>query len=694
MMNDGPNSVSHELTQLWKDSQPLFQQWWYEADLDTKMVTGQQDYWNSFYNINYRNQKILMFNKILRVYNMIGGYQRKNRLATIVTANHTRDDQGADDRSEVLHHCYAKDNTYEKISECFDGSNITGLNLLEFWMDYRQDPENGELKTCRLPFNSFLMDPYWTQSDLSDCGWIWTRRYITRQQLLALHPDMKGEIPAMNRGVSGKDGRFQFLAQNWYQYNQELFAYDQLWKREYRKAYKILDKMTGEVAEWGGDKDQFKLLKRYNPNVQLIKINKPSVKLFTVVNNITIYEESRPYGIDKYPFVPFTCYHFPEVQNYAYRYQGVVRNIRDSQIELNRRRNRMLDILDSQVQSGLLVKEDALVNPEDAFLQGPGRVQFFKQSANLATDVQHVPPPNIPQSLFELERVLDSEIMSIAGVNEELFGESGSNKDMSGVLNQQRMGAALVSLQGVFDRLNQSQMAAGALSLDLVSANFSKGKIEAILGRDVEQDFSNLELAEYGFVCEEAALTSSQKQLEFLQAFQMKQLGMPIPMSFLLEKATMQGKKELMDAIKKEEQQAAQMQQMQQQGEIQKLQMESRQLESVAQANFAAAKERETRAASNIGLAKERSSQAIQDKAKAHLDNASAIQKLDQVQEERLYNLGRFIAEMDMAERQLSGGEEDDSVASAAADTSKIEEANQRTSMNQPQGGQPQQPNG
>ncbi len=684
-------SIRKELDQRWQESQPLWQQYWYEADLDTKMATGQQDYWNSFYNVNYRNQKILMFNKILRVLNMVGGYQRKNRLASIVTATHQGDDQTSEDMSEVMHWAHSQDQTYERISECFEGSNMQGINLLNIWMDYREDPENGEIRTTRMPFNSFLMDNYWTKPDLSDCGWIWTRKYITRDQLLSMHPDLVDDLPLISKGYGAKDGRFQFLAQNWYQYQQELFAYDEYWKRDYRKVKKILDQATGEVMDWNGTKDQLELFKRYNPNIKVINAMKPTVKLHNLVNGTLVYEEMTPYGIDRYPFVPFTCYHYPEVQNYAYRYQGIVRNIRDSQIELNRRRNRMLDILDSQVQSGLLVKEVALVNPEDAFLQGPGRVQFFKHSANLQSDVQHIPPPSIPESLFQLESVLDSEIMSIAGVNEELFGEGGGKgEDPSGVLHQLRMGAALVSLQNVFDRLNQSQMEVGNVFLELFQANFSKGKLESILGRPVSQEFEDVRFQKYRCVVEEGQLTSTQRQLQFAQAIQMKQMGFNIPTSYLIDKSSLQGKKDLMDAMKKEEEQAAQMQQMQAQQAMEQQQVMTRQLESQAQANFAAAEERKTRAVSNISLAKERSSQSVHDRAAAALDNAKALNELAGFDDERLMKLASFIVDIQLKQKQLAGGEEGDSIQQTNSETAKIESSNDQTKAQSQQQTQPQ----
>lgn len=680
------NSLKQEMDTRYKECMPLWQQWWTEADLDTKMATGQQDFWGSFYgsNAGNRNARILMFNKVLRVINMIGGYQRKNRLATMISAQDEMSEQDAQDFSDLVHWAMQHDETYNKISETFEASSICGLNLMSIWMDFREDPENGDIVTSRIPYNAFLMDNYWTKKDLSDCDWIWTRRYLTRSQVISLHPKIKDDLPSMQKGMGMKDGRFQYLPQNWYQYNQELYAYDEYWTRHYRKVRKVLDTKTGEVIDWKGTREQFDWLKRINPNVKLISAMKPSVKLRVLVNNYLVYEEDQPFGIDRFPFVPFVGYHFPEVQNYGYRYQGVVRNLRDSQHELNHRRNKMLDILDAQVQSGIMVKEDALVNPEDAFLQGAGRVQFMKQTSNLATDVMHIPPPQIPPSMFELSSLLDKEIMEIAGVNEELFGQSANGKDMSGLLSSMRMGAALVSLQGLFDGLNQSQKHVGEIFMDMIQANFEIGKIEKILGRDVGQNFRDKDFPKYHCVVEEGELTSTQRQLQFQQAFMLKQAGAPISWSYLMEKLTIQGKKELMQSVEQEEKAASQAQ-------AEQMKIMQRSVEAKAQNDFASAEERKTRAVSNIGLAKERSSQSAEDRALAALNNVRAVKELEELDENRLMKLAKFILELQQAQKALAGNEEGDSVEGAEKVESEISQSEKSTNPVQQQAQQPQQ---
>ena len=52
----------------------------------------------------------------------------------------------ADMRSTTLNWAMNQDNTYEKISDCFEGSfTVCGQNLLSIWMDFREDPENGKI---------------------------------------------------------------------------------------------------------------------------------------------------------------------------------------------------------------------------------------------------------------------------------------------------------------------------------------------------------------------------------------------------------------------------------------------------------------------------------------------------------------------------------------------------------------------
>lgn len=690
--------LKQEMTSNYRKSSSLFQQYWHEADQDMKMTSGQQDYLTQLMGTDYRNRRLLQFNKCLRIVNLIGGYQRKNRDVSICIPRENSDQDTADQFSGLLMWAMNQDKTYDKISDTFDSSVTTGLGLLRVWVDFREDTRNGEIRTSRIHYNQFLMDPYWRESDLSDCSWIWQRSYMSKDSIKSLLPQKyDSEVDKMNKVGKNTDGRFLYMPENQQTPGMDLFSYDEYWKRDYKVASRLLDTETGDVSSVPRkmDEEKLKFFLKMNPKVQIIKIKQPTVRLHVLVNDRLIYEEEEPYGLDVFPYVPFTCYHFPEVSSYSYRYQGVIRNIRDSQVELNIRRNKMLDILDSQINSGMIVKEDALVDPEDAFMTGQGRALFVKETSQIG-DVQKIPPPDIPPGLFELQRILDDEMMSISGVTEELFGET-DGKDTSGFMTQLRMGAGLVSLQTVFDRLRSSQKHLGEIFIKIIQANFSAGKVRRILNEEPTPQFQENEFQKYDCVVEEGLLTSTQRQLRFVQLLHLRESGIPVSSEELLESSTLQGKGKLIESIKKTEQEQAKQQQMQLQQQMEHQALLTRSVEAKAQNDFASAQERQGRTISNIGLYAERESEQIKNMASATLDNTKAMAEIANMEDDRLMKLARFVLELQ--KEQLAQpmdidfkGVQTADILGDDIDAAKAKTELPQTQKKQQQAPQPQQP--
>lgn len=347
-------------------------------------------------------------------------------------------------------------------------------------------------------------------------------------------------------------------------------------------------------------------------------------------------------------------------------------------------------MLDAQVQSGLMVKEDALVNPEDAYFQGPGKVFFLKQSANIATDIAPIPAPPVASGWMELIQTIEKEIMDIVGP-EELFAQNMGAKEMTGVLMKLKMGAGLTGLRNIFDRLNQMQMNVGEIVLDLIMNNFGIGKMTHILGKEPSELIKTsltpqnqlLKMAssmlKYNCVVEEAEMTATQRQLQFLQALQLKQLGIPISNKYILEKSTLQGKKEIIEDIEQQEQQAAQIQQQQVSQELEQARVLTRSLEAKAQSDFAMAEERKATSVQKIALAKQEASQAVHQRASAALDNAKALRELEDMEEDRLIKLANFIVEIQSKQKMIQGGEESDSLQLSEEISQPVEEEKAKT---------------
>jgi len=676
-------SLKKEMDENYRQSQTLFQQWWQQANIDLKMTIGDSQYYaNTF--AGFKNQKLLQFNKIIRIINLISGYQRKHRHVMQAIPIENSDQDTCDQLTAIMMWLCNYENIYDKISETFEGSLITGLNLLNIWVDYRQDPENGDIKASKVDYNQFIMDPYWREPDLSDCEWIWQRRYLTKEQIMSLFPkNLATEINSIKPMTKQTDGKFLYMPENRQMYNTDFYSIDYYWKRDYKTTKKLFNSLNGEISEIPKSLDEEKLdvFLSMNPNITQIQGKSPTIKLNILVNDNLLYDKQEPYGISSYPYVPFLCYHYPQNDDYGARYMGVVRNSRDSQIELNKRRNKMLDILDSQINSGFIVKEDALVDPEDVFMSGQGRALFLKDNATLA-DIQQIPAPNIPQSMYEMQGLMDKEIMEIAGVTEELFGENDGT-DTSGFMTQLRMGAGLVSLQPIFDRLRLSQKATGKLILELIQANYGSGKAQRILNDEPTMQFKRQDFQKYDCAVEEGVLTSTQKQLQFVQLLHLKGIGIPIPTEMLLEASTLQNKNKLIEAITQTEQQQQQIAQVQQQQQMEYQALLTRATEAKAQSDFATAEERQSRAISNVGLFSERESEKAQNMAQAALDNAKAIAELAKLDDERTIQLLKFVLELQNIQKQTQQEESIKAADTSIAIGEDVREAERTTELPQ-----------
>ena len=609
------------------------QSFWAEADTDTRFETGDQTLWTDLYgNLPANRRKQFNFNRIRRVINMISGHQRKNRKSTVVTPVENGDGETADQFSKILIWVNNQENVLDTISESFHGALVTGMNLLQVWVDYRSDPVSGNIKVDNCSYNSFLIDPYFRKADLSDCNALWKRSFLTKREIISLLPAKSEEILGLSSSDSGtgRDGKFQFMPESYNYGYKNLLTYDEFYYRDYRTQKMLVDAETGETLEWNMDNDQEGLdafLLQY-PQVTIIDQEIPTVKLAIVVQGKVMYDGPNPMGIDCYPFVPVLGYYNPQMPYFPQRIQGVVRGLRDAQYLYNRRRVIELDILESQINSGWIYKENALVNPKDVFLSGQGRGLALKDEANMA-DVMQIQPPQIPPSMIQLSELLAREVMEISGVNEELLGSAVDDK--AGILSMLRQGAGLTTLQVLFDQLDRSQKLLGKIMIKIIQNNFTPGKIKRIVEAEPTQQFYNKAFGVYDAVVEEGLNTSTQRQMQFAQMLHLKEAGVPITTEDLLEASTIQNKKSIMENAAKAQQEQAQAQQAQQESMMKEQEARTNLANARAQADLGLYNERTSRVQENFAMAEERRSEAVANENKAMLDMVRTLKELESI---------------------------------------------------------------
>jgi hypothetical protein len=641
-LDDVYGAIKKKIDSDYSANQAIWQTFWVEATLDTRLEAGDTALMADLNQMLPNNNRgSWYFNRVRPLCNMVSGFQRRNRKSTIVVPLENADQKTSDQWTKILLNIYKREGIYETISDAFhQGACISGLNLLHVYMDYTKDPVSGDLKVDNLPYNSFFVDPYFRKPDLSDCSFVWRRSYLSHSAAAALMPDKYDEIMALEGNPTGlgRSGRFQYMPESYGQTQQNRLAYDEYYYKDYRKQKLLVDKQTGEVMEITSQSTMdIETFLSHFPQVTVIEQNVPTVRLAIMIQDKIFYDGAQPLNIDCYPFIPVMGYYNPMMPYFYSRIQGICRSLRDPQMLLNRRIILSADLLESQVNSGFIFKENAVIDVKHLFQTGQGRIIPLKREAQM-TDIQPIVPPQIPPSFFQMQETFSKELNMVSGINEELMGSSIDDK--AGILSALRQGAGLTTLQPLFDRLDFSQIMLGELIMQVIQNNYTSGKIKNLLeGEEPEALFYQKAFGKYHCMVELGFNTESQKQMQLAQMIQMREIGVPIPDESMLDAATIQNKTKIIETITKNQQQQQKMQEQQAQISMQELQSRSQLSQARAIADLGLGHERESRIEENKALAEERKAASVKDDYMALLNLVKALKEMDSIDIDQLQKI-------------------------------------------------------
>jgi len=194
----------------------------------------------------------------------------------------------------------------------------------------------------------------------------------------------------------------------------------------------------------------------------------------------------------------------------------------------------------------------------------------------------------------------------------------------SGYLTMLQQSSSMVGIQPLLNNLNRSQQ---LLTQKIVrfQQKWSDKKIERISGNPVATMFRDKDLSKYDIICSQGALTNHQKQLQFSQMVELRQLGVEeITGSMLLKHAPIQAKTELLKEVEANAQAASQQAQKMEELQMQQLDIQNKLSEAEIVSKLSLSTEREARAKADIGLLIERTSESKQNQSEAVLNQVKA----------------------------------------------------------------------
>jgi len=574
------------------------------------------------------NNNNFYFNLLQQPVNLVTGYQRQHRKQFSFIPGEGGDAQTTDQYTKLMTHVCNIEGIHEQFSRACEQAAITGLVLLQPYLDYTgSDPAQGQLKVKLWEYNSFLIDPYFRNYDASDAQFVWTQEYISKKEAEFRFPDKMQMIAPMS-GTPQRYGSFYFLSENYNMSRNDLMVLSYVWYKWKRKRKKLYSRSRNQFFDFGGDEKQMDEILYQIRDLEAVEVEVPTWKLAVVLNDQLMFQGNNPLGFDDgCPFIPIFWNYEPHNNYYDLRVRGLVRTMRDSNYLLNRRIIINHQISEATINAGWKRKLGAVANEDNLKKSGEGWDIIINPDYEL-TDVEKIIPSAVPESDMALADQLQSLIFATSGVNLETWSAQDMSQ-ASSLTVMIKQAANLMVLQKFFDQWDLSLKTLGERLLQIVLNNWNAAKVSLIIGEDPSPFFYSKIFSTYQTIVEEGLLTSSQKQTEFKQLLELNQLlGGIIPPDYIASKSTLQGKTELMQILAQQKEQqaaaAAELQNIQHASEEAKLQ----ETYSKAAANMASAKERYGRYEADLGLKDERESELTKNRALATKAKMEALEKM------------------------------------------------------------------
>lgn len=609
---------------------PLEQARWNQSNIDTLFYAGCQSFVNRFFNFNTQSQfQQYYFNLVQQPINMVTGYQRQHRKSIIYQPSDGSDPKTTDQYTRLIKNVCQKEGINEQFSKSCELAAVAGMNLLQPYLDFTgDDPAQGQLKLKVWEYNSFLVDPYFREPDMSDAQFIWCQEFISKQEAISRFPNKANEVRPM-AGTPQRYGNFYFLPENQNMARNDLMVLSYVWYKSKTKKQRLYSHKRNQFFDFAGGDGQLEKILYAIEDLEVVTIESPCWKVAVVLNDQLMFNSVNPlWDGPECPFIPNFWNYDPHINYADLRSRSLTYTMRSPQFLFNHKVISNNDIAAATINAGWKRKIGAVANEDNLKKVGQGWDVIINEGYELH-DVEKIIPSAVPESDLALAQQMSDLIFQTSGINLENWSGQ-QDKQISSLTAMIKQAANLMVFQKYFDQWDHALKLVGERCLQYALYNWSPEKVEMLIGEEPTPHFYSRIFAKYKTVVEEADLTPTQQNLQAQQMMDINQAFQRevFPPSMIVPKLNITGKGEIIPFLQQQEQQAqaAQSEAMNIEHAFQEMQM--KELIAKIHNQLSQARERDSRAASNEGLYEERISMISKNHAMATKEKMAALEQL------------------------------------------------------------------
>lgn len=478
MQQKKPNSDIEKLNTYVRDARFVHAEWRNEAWRDEEMVDSVQ--WSDEDYAKAKDAEIdpLTINLIFPVINLIQGHMELNPQDVIAKGRTKEDNELSEVMTEGIKYVLDQSEGRFRLQQAFRDGVVPGFGAQEVTLN--PDPRQETLTVVNRDWKDILWDPFgspWLEP--GKCRYTVYQPWVDVDELTALFPSKKKEIEDKFRELSGGSytadevGDFYEIfddAEQVEEYKRSLIGggwIDQVrrrcrpvevWHSKFVECLfaRFENGMVLEIKDELPEEQQMQMVMQ---SQEILRARVRKIITTTLLGDLVLQDMWSPFEHDLFPQVPWIGY----LDRFKFPY-GVPRNLRDQNIEVNKRRSMALALLGSKrvvatsdvgkdndarqaiFEEAQKVNGFVLVEPSDSGQPLNARIAIEDQS-------------QLAQGELNLMMHSKDEIQQISGANAEQMGQQ-SNAE-SGKAIQQRIQQGNTMLAPLFGNARRSMYMLG-----------------------------------------------------------------------------------------------------------------------------------------------------------------------------------------------------------------------------------------
>jgi hypothetical protein len=523
----------------------------------------------------------LTINKIISTVSNVMGEQIFNRAETSFRPRSGANPEIADILSKVYRQISDDNQLDWKRSDMFADGIIGSRGFLDVRIAYN-DNMQGEVRIENMNPKNVVIDPDADQYDPDSWGEVHTTKWMTADDIAVLYSKADADL-LRNREQSfysyGYDSietlrdRFGDRHNPMYQGdydNSNVLRNIRVIERQYRtldRQKHFLSTETGDTreipTEFSRDKIAF-FVEKYGFKVITKLVRR--IKWDVVADNVELFSDWSQYK--HFTIVPF----FPYLRHG--HTIGLVENLLGSQELLNKATSQELHVVNTTANSGYKVKAGALTNMTTEELEQKGAQTGIVIEVNEMDGLEKITPNAVPSGLDRVSYKAEEHIKTISGVSDSMQGMDRADVAAKAIQEKKKSGST--NLVKPMDSLTRTDFILARNVLDLVQEFYTEERLMTIthneatgetesfsvnqpnpksqeehdadpdeFGSPYEAIINDLTLGKYTAVVSSVPKRETLEDSQFEQAMSMREAGIAIPDSVLVDNSRLINKKEI-----------------------------------------------------------------------------------------------------------------------------------------------------